>query len=255
MRSEQRAAASSSTSGWLAKVFERWGVGGWSRCCAGNSPARPGESPEVPQEQGRLTVAYRLEREELANALPSGGGHPVQQLGPQLCMGIRLRRRGDDVLHLCGLPVAQLGDDVVELRSFVADACQSELCLHLGEPHGWPLSPERLKPYGHSGYLRWLRSVRCLHFRWGPPVWDHTDCFCRPLKGAILYRNGCGAALSQGRPPFSGRNENRLPDVTPPAMVVRALSESAGARVLAAFGRRPDRAGGHCVNALGVVWR
>jgi hypothetical protein len=41
-------------------------------------------------------VSHCLEREELANALDSGGGRSVQLLGPQFCVGVLLGRRGDN---------------------------------------------------------------------------------------------------------------------------------------------------------------
>jgi hypothetical protein len=52
----------------------------------------------------------------------------------------------------------------------------------------------------------------------------------------------------------SGPNEDRWPDVAPAARVERALSESSGARKLAAFSGRPDRAGGCGMNALTDGW-
>jgi hypothetical protein len=116
----------------------------------------------VPQGVGRL------ECEDLVSALLSGGGQPIQQLGPQLCVGILLGRRGDDVLYLCGVPVVQLRDDVVERRSLVADA---------------------------SGYLHWLRAVCCLHPLLGVTNVNHTrNVFVGPLKGPF-----CKATSSRPR--------------------------------------------------------
>jgi hypothetical protein len=47
-----------------------------------------------------------------------------------------------------------------------------------------------------------------------------------------------------------GPKEDQRPNVSPAARVVRSLSESAGARRLSAFGRRPDRSSGRCMNAV-----
>jgi hypothetical protein len=52
--------------------------------------------------------AHLLEREELASALLSRRGQPVQQLDPQLCVWVLLGWRGDDILHICGVSVVQL---------------------------------------------------------------------------------------------------------------------------------------------------
>jgi hypothetical protein len=49
---------------------------------------------------------------------------------------------GDDVVHLCCVPVVQLRY-IVELGCFNADAGQREMSLSLGEPYVWPLGPER----------------------------------------------------------------------------------------------------------------
>jgi hypothetical protein len=94
-----------------------------------------------------------LEREELVSALLSGGGQPVQQLGPQFRVGVMLGWGGDYVLYLCGVPVVQLKDNMIEFGSLIADAGQRELSLGLGEPQGWPIGPERQKAYCHSRYL------------------------------------------------------------------------------------------------------
>jgi hypothetical protein len=75
--------------------------------------------------------------------------------------------------------LVQLRYDIVKFYPLTAYAGQRELRLSLGEPHGWPLGPERRKPYGHSGYLRGLGAVHCLHSPSGSPMWDHarhTEC-------------------------------------------------------------------------------
>jgi hypothetical protein len=62
---------------------------------------------------------------------------------------------GDNVLHLRGIPVVQLPDDVLKFSSLTVDAGQGELRLGLGEPHGWPLGPERGEPHAYYRYLCW----------------------------------------------------------------------------------------------------
>jgi hypothetical protein len=117
-------------------------------------------------------------------------GQTFQHLGPQLGVWVLLGRRGDDVLHLCGISLVQLRYDIVKFCPLTADAGQLELRLGLGEPHGWLLGPERWKPYGHSGYLRRLGDVHCLHSLSGSPMWDHvrrTECSWLTLKGQSLY--------------------------------------------------------------------
>jgi hypothetical protein len=52
------------------------------------------------------------------------------------------------------------------------------LRLGLGEPHGWPLGPERREPYD---------PVRCLHSPSGSLMWcqAHTERFVLTLKRAV----------------------------------------------------------------------
>jgi hypothetical protein len=71
------------------------------------------ETSEVPQELRRLAVAHLLERENPVSALLPQEGPPFQQLGPQLGVWVLLGRRGDDVLHLCGVSLVQLRYDIV----------------------------------------------------------------------------------------------------------------------------------------------
>jgi hypothetical protein len=82
-----------------------------------------------------------------------------------------MRRRSDDVLHLCGLPVLELRDDMVKFCSLIADASEWELSLSLSEPHGWPLGPERWEPHSNSGCLCCVAAVCRVHVLSGSPMW------------------------------------------------------------------------------------
>jgi hypothetical protein len=104
----------------------------------------------VLQELGRLTVTH-FESQELVNALFSGRGQPVNQLGLKFCVGILLRWRSNDILHLRSKLVVELRDYVVEFGFLVADTSQTEMCLNLGEPQGWSFCPEWREP--NCGYL------------------------------------------------------------------------------------------------------
>lgn len=64
---------------------------------------------------------------------PLEGGQLVQQLSLQLCVEVLLWRRGDDVLHLCGILVVWLTDDIVKFCSLVVEAGMRELSLGLGQ--------------------------------------------------------------------------------------------------------------------------
>jgi hypothetical protein len=75
-------------------------------------------------------------------------------------VGVSFRRRGDDVLYFCGVPVVQLRDHVAELGQLATDAGQGELRLRLDEPHYWSLGPKRRKPHGYS--LIFPLVVSCL---------------------------------------------------------------------------------------------
>jgi hypothetical protein len=131
-----------------------------------------GKAPEVPQKLWWLAVAHLFKRKELADASLSLQGQPPHLLGPQHGVGVLLRQRDDDILYFCSVLVVQLWDHMAELCLFTADAGQGKLCLGLGEPQGWPLSPEQWKPRGHSGYLRWYWAVHSLHSSSsGSPVW------------------------------------------------------------------------------------
>jgi hypothetical protein len=57
----------------------------------------------------------------------------------------------------------QLRYDILEFCPLTADAGQRELRLGLDEPHGWPLGPERRKPYRHSA--GWLPSTASIFRR------------------------------------------------------------------------------------------
>jgi hypothetical protein len=80
------------------------------------------------------------------SALLPREGQQFQQLGPQLGVWVLLWRRGDDVLHLCGVSLVHLRYNMMQFCSLIAHAGQRELRLGLGEPHGWPLGPERRDP-------------------------------------------------------------------------------------------------------------
>jgi hypothetical protein len=62
----------------------------------------------------------------------------------------------------------------MEFWPLTADACQRELCLSLGEPHGWSIGPERRTPYSHSRYLHKLAADLWLHSPSGSPMPDHA---------------------------------------------------------------------------------
>jgi hypothetical protein len=100
----------------------------------------------MPQKLGQLVAAH-LERKELTDALLSRGGHPPNELGPERGVSVLIRRRGDNVLYFCGVPVVQELDHVEELGLLAADAGQEKLLLGFGESHDWQ--------YSHSGYLCW----------------------------------------------------------------------------------------------------
>jgi hypothetical protein len=70
--------------------------------------------------------------------------------------------------------LAQLRYNITKFCSLTADAGQRELHLSLGELHGWSLGPKQRKPYGHSGNLRRLGAVHCLHSPSGSPMWNHA---------------------------------------------------------------------------------
>jgi hypothetical protein len=87
--------------------------------------------------------------------------------------------------------LVQLRYDVMKFCPLTANAGQRELRLGLGEPHGWPLGPERWKPYGHSGYLRRLGAVHYLHAPSGSPMWEHAhECSWLTLKRAVAVLDG-----------------------------------------------------------------
>jgi hypothetical protein len=71
----------------------------------------------VPQKLGRFTVAHLLEPMELADALLPRGGQPPHELCPQLGVGVLIRRSGDSVFYLRGVPEFQMRNDVAELGS------------------------------------------------------------------------------------------------------------------------------------------
>jgi hypothetical protein len=70
-----------------------------------------------------------------------------------------MRRRRDDVLHLCGIPVVKLRDNMVKCSPLIADARERELSFSLSEPQGWPLGPEWWEPHSNSRYLRCLGVI------------------------------------------------------------------------------------------------
>jgi hypothetical protein len=149
-----------------------------------------GEASEVSQELRQLAIAHLLERENPVSALLPREGQPFQQLGPQLGVWVLLGRRGDDVLHLCGVSLVQPRFHIMEFCPLTADAGHRELRLSLGEQHGWSLGPERRKPYGHSGYLRRLADVNCLDSSSGSPMWDRarrTECSWLTLNRPPQY--------------------------------------------------------------------
>jgi hypothetical protein len=84
-----------------------------SRWLAGSSPEARDEASGVPQELRRLVIAHLFEGENPVSALLSREGQPFQQLGPQLGVWVLLRRRDDDVLHLCGVSLVHLRYDIV----------------------------------------------------------------------------------------------------------------------------------------------
>jgi hypothetical protein len=92
------------------------------------------------------------------------------------CTGIvRAGRWWCPLLRRTGGPAARLRGRTCPLA---VDAGQEKLLLGLGEPHGWPLGPERREPHGHSRYLRWRWAVCSLHASSGSPMWDggiHSD--------------------------------------------------------------------------------
>jgi hypothetical protein len=70
-------------------------------------------------------VANLIECEKLAGAPLSRGGLAVQQLGLQLSVWILLGQSGDDVLHLYGITVVQLREDVAEFCLLFDDTSQN----------------------------------------------------------------------------------------------------------------------------------
>jgi hypothetical protein len=129
---------------------------------------------------GKIYGRPSPQAQELANELLSqgGGGQPVHQLGPQHGVGNFLLWGDNDFLHFRCLSMVQLRHYVVDLRSLIADAGQGELCLNLGESHGWP--------HGNSAYHCWLRATRCFPHVRAPNVVSTTWMFCGPWKGAVF---------------------------------------------------------------------
>jgi hypothetical protein len=115
----------------------------------------------VPQELRRLAIA-----------------HPVSALLPW--EGQKLQHMRYDIVKFCPLTF---------------DAGQRELRLSLGELHGWLLGPERWKPYDHSGYLRRLGAVYCLHSPSGSPMWNHA----RHMECSWWFFNGPPLVSGTGR--------------------------------------------------------
>jgi hypothetical protein len=75
------------------------------------------------------------------------------------------------------------------------------------------------------------------------------------VRGRVAAGKTCSCHVAVMRTVGTGRNEDRWPDVAPVALVVRALSVSAGARKIAASVVGPDRTGRSCVKTLGDGYR
>jgi hypothetical protein len=107
----------------------------------------------VPQQLLWLSITHFLEGEELAGAMVSRGAQPLDKFCLQSGVGVLMRWRISDVLHLSDVLLIQLRYHVIEFSELVADPSQTKLCLRLGEPRGWPFCPNRQEPHGYSCYL------------------------------------------------------------------------------------------------------
>jgi hypothetical protein len=72
-----------------------------------------------------------LDREELTVTLFLGGGKSFQERGSKGRVGVSLRRGGDYVVDLLGIPVVQLRYDMVEFCRLVGDAGERKLSFGL----------------------------------------------------------------------------------------------------------------------------
>jgi hypothetical protein len=122
---------------WAALIWE-------TRCYAGSTPGDRGrgfwDATETESACGRSPIFSSV---IIWRACCSLVGSSRSAAPYSVWCRVLLQWRSDDVLHLCGVPVVQLRDYIVEFSSLNADGHEGELSLSLSKPHGWPLGPKR----------------------------------------------------------------------------------------------------------------
>jgi hypothetical protein len=106
--------------------------------------------------------------------------------------------------------MVQLGDNMLKICLFVADSCQRERSLYLGESHGRPLGPERRKAYCHYRCFH-LLLAGCRFYHFGVinvglshlsrlllcTGWDRVNSECVTLTAIVwLARSTLGPPLT-----------------------------------------------------------